>query len=227
VITYFKGNHKVAPGDPIWEDVNHIGDVWTDEDNGNQFGDRVPTGNPNPKFTGGWVNDFKYKNFSLSVLSVFTWKRDVINTSYQGQISNIVGGYNSNIYDFAHNRLPDLSGLNYWTPEKAKDPNYKADFPSLNPFGASYYQYIPISNMFNEDGSYFKIKSVQLNYLLPGALIKRAKVGAAKVFCTVDNIATIKNSTMPNPELVDPTGQYTGGLYAIPTKVTLGVNIQF
>jgi TonB-linked SusC/RagA family outer membrane protein len=227
VITYFKGNHKVVPGDPIWEDVNHIGDVWTDEDNGNQYGDRVPTGDPNPKYTGGWVNDFKYKNFSLSVLSVFTLKRDVINTSYQSQISAIVGGYSSGIYSFAHNRLPDLSGLNYWTPEKAKDPNYKADFPSLNPFGASYYQYIPISSMFNEDGSYFKIKNVVLSYQVPVALTQRAKIGRAKVYCIVDNIATIKNSTMPNPELVDQLGQYTGGLYATPTRYTFGVDIQF
>ena len=161
------------------------------------------------------------------MLSVFTWKRDVINTSLQGQISNIVGGYSSSIYAFAHNRLPDLSGLNYWTPEKAKDPNYKADFPSINPFGPSYYQYIPITNMFNEDGSYFKIKSAQLTYIVPDAFTKRAKIGTAKVFCIVDNIATIKNSTMPNPELVDQAGQYTGGLYATPIKVTLGVNIQF
>lgn len=227
VITYFKGNHKVVPGDPIWEDVNHIGDVWTDEDNGNQYGDRVPTGDPNPKFTGGWVNDFTYKNFSLSVLSVFTYKRDVINTSYQSQISNIVGGYSSSIYAFAHNRLPDLSGLNYWTPEKAKDPNYKADFPSINPFGSSYYQFIPISSMFNEDGSYFKIKNVVLSYQIPDALIKKAKIGRAKVYCIVDNVATIKNSNLPNPELVDQLGQYTGGLYATPTRYTLGVDIQF
>ncbi len=228
VITYFKGNHKVVPGDPIWLDVNKLGDVWPDEDNGNQYGDRIPTGDPNPKYTGGWVNDFTYKNFSLSILSIFTLKRDVINTSFQSQISNVVGGYSSSIYSFASNRLPDISGLNYWTPAKAKaDPNYKADFPSLNPFGPSYYQFIPISSMFNEDGSYFKIKSAVLSYQIPAALTKKANIGRAKAYCIVDNIATIKNSTMPNPELVDQLGQYTGGLYATPTRFTLGVDIQF
>jgi len=227
VITYFKGNHKVVPGDPIWADVNNIGDVWTDQDNGNQYGDRTTTGDPNPKFTGGWVNDFSYKNFSLSVLSVFTWKRDVINTSYQTQISNIVGGYSSSIYAFANNRLPDLSGVNYWTPEKAKDPNYKADFPSINPFGPSYYQFIPISDMFNEDGSYFKIKNIVLSYQVPGTLLKKARIGRAKLYCIMDNVATIKNSTMPNPELVDQLGQYTGGLYATPTRYTFGIDLTF
>ena len=227
-LTYFKGNHKVVPGDPIWLDVNKIGDVWPDEDNGAQYGDRIPTGDPNPKFTGGWVNDFTYKNFSLSILSVFTWKREVVNTFFQQQISNIVGGYSSSIYSFANNRLPDLSGINYWTPQKIKsDPNYKADFPSINPFGPSYYQYIPISSMFNEDGSYFKVKSVVLGYQLPQSLISKAKINGARVYAVVDNVLTLKNGTMPNPELVDQLGVYTGGLYPTPTKITFGLDIQF
>ena len=228
VVTYFKGNHKVVPGDPIWLDVNNIGDVWPDEDNGAQYGDRIPTGDPNPRFTGGWVNDFTYKNFSLSIVSIYTWKRDVINTYFQQQIGNIVGGYSSNIYTFANGRLPDLSGINYWTPEKAmKDASYKADFPSINPFGPSYYQFIPISSMFNEDGSYFKIKNVVLGYQLPHSFTQKIKLAGARVYAIADNVLTLTNSTMPNPELVDQLGNYTGGIYPTPFKVTVGVDIQF
>ena len=227
-LTYFKGNHVVVPGDPIFVDVNKIGDVWTDEDNGAQYGDRIPTGDPNPKFTGGWVNNFTYKNFSLSILSVFTWKRTVVNTFFQQQISNVVGGYSSNIYTFANSRLPDLSGLNYWVPQNAKaNPNYKADFPSLNPFGPSYYQYIPISSMFNADGSYFKISSISLAYSLPRAWMTKAKLKGINVYGVIDNVGTLKNSTMPNPELVDQLGVYTGGAYPTPTKFTFGVDVQF
>jgi TonB-linked SusC/RagA family outer membrane protein len=227
-LTYFKGNHKVVPGDPKWQDVNNIGDVWPDEDNGAAYGDRIATGDPNPKFTGGWVNEFTYKNFSLSVLSIFTWKRDIVNTYFQQQISNIVGGYSSNIYTFANSRLPDLSGLNYWVPQKAKDdPNYKADFPSINPFGPSYYQYIPISSQFNEDGSYFKVKSISLSYRLPESVIQRLKIKGISVYSTIDNVFTLKKGTMPNPELVDQLGIYTGGLYPTPTRITLGADIQF
>lgn len=227
-LTYFKGNHTVKPGDPIWLDVNNIGDVWPDEDNGAQYGDRIPTGNPNPKFTGGWVNNFSYKNFSLSIVSIFTWKRDVVNTFFQQQVANVAGGYSSNIYTFANSRLPDLSGLNYWTPQGAKaDPNYKANFPSINPFESSYYQYIPISSMFNEDGSYFKIRNISLGYAFPQKLTDRLKLKGVNVYTVVDNIATFKKGTMPNPELVDQLGVYTGGLYPTPTKVTLGIDVQF
>jgi len=226
-LTYFKGNHKVVAGDPIWLDVNKIGDVWTDEDNGAQYGDRIPTGNPNPKFTGGWVNDFTYKNFGLSIVSVFTWKRDVINTYFQQQISNIVGGYSSSIYTFAADRLPDLSKVNYWTPTLAKSSGYRASFPSINPFGPSYYQYIPISSMFNEDGSYFKVKTIVGSYQFPRGITSRLKLSRARVYCIVDNFLTFKKGTMPDPESVDQLGVYTGGLYPLPKKYTLGLDIQF
>lgn len=227
-ITYFKGNHKVVPGDPIWVDVNNIGDVWTDQDNGNQYGSRTTTGDPNPKFTGGWVNDFTYKNFSVTILSVFTWKRDVVNTYFQQQVANVVGGYSSSIYSFADSRLPDFSNVDYWTPEKAAaKTDYKAAFPSINPFGPSYYQYIPISSMFNEDGSYLKIKNVILGYQISKSFLKRFKMSGARIYGMLDNVLIIKNSTMPDPEAVDQLGNYTGGVYPVPRKFTLGLDIQF
>ncbi|MES2003451.1 MAG: SusC/RagA family TonB-linked outer membrane protein [Bacteroidota bacterium] len=223
-LTYFKGNHTVVPGDPIWLDINHIGDVWSGEDNGNQYGDRTPSGDPNPKFTGGWVNDFTYKNFSLTIVSVFTWKRDIINTYRQQQFNNFGG----NITNFANNRLPSLDGLNYWTPQAAaKDPNYQANFPSLTPFGGYFYQYFPFSTMFNEDGSYFKIKNIIAGYQLPQNFLKKIGLSSARVYGIVDNVLTLKHSTMANPELVDQLGNYYGGAYPVPTKITLGIDIQF
>jgi hypothetical protein len=229
VITYFKGFHTVQPGDPIWVDANGDGDVWSDEDNGDQFGDRVPTGDPNPKFTGGFVNDFTYKNFSLTIATVFTWKRTVVNTFFQQQMDAIGGSLNN----LAKNRLPtDLSSLNYWTPAKANDPknsNYTADFPSITPFGGYYYQFFPFSSMFNVDGSYFKVKYVTLSYMLPQNFTNRLKLKRASVSAQMANVLIIKNknNTMPDPELVDQFGVYNGDIYPQPQVFTLGLDIQF
>lgn len=226
--TYFKGNHVVIPGDPKWADINKDGDVWVDEDNGDQYADRVPTGDPNPKFTGGWVNDISYKRFSISIISVFTFKRDVYNTYFQSQIANITGGYSSGINNFAQTRMPDLSGVDYWTPAKANaKTDYKAGFPAINPLGQSYYQYIAISDQFVTDGSYFKVKTISLNYQLPETFLKKMKVKRARVYSMIDNVLTLKNSSMPNPELVDQLGVYTGGLYPVSKKVTIGLDITF
>ncbi len=225
-ITYFKGNHRVMPGDPIWVDANGDGDVWSDQDNGDQFSDRVPTGDPNPRFTGGFTNDFSYKNFSLTVNSIFTFKRTVVNTFFQQQLSSISG----NVNNLAKNRLPDLDGIDYWTPAKAAaDPDYQANFPALNPFGGDFYQYYPFTDMFNVDGSYFKIKQVLLNYQIPSPIAERLKVNRINVYTNITNLLVLKNrnNTMPDPELVDQLGVYAGGLYPQPRVYTLGVNVQF
>lgn len=225
-ITYFKKNYTVQPGYPIWKDANGDGDVWSDEDNGDQYGDRVPTGNPNPKFTGGFTNDFTYKNFSLSIVCTFTWKRTVVNT-FQQQQFNALGG---SIQGFANNRLPVLDGVSYWTPQAAsKDPNYKADFPAINPFAPYFYQFFPFSSMWNVDGSYFKVKYLMLGYNLPHAISSKLKVKNVRFYGMVDNVLIIKNknNTMPDPEAVDQLGVYTGGLYPQPHKFTFGLDVQF
>ena len=223
-LTYFKGNHKVVPGDPIWEDKNKDGDVWDNTDNGDQFGDRQAAGNPNPAFTGGWSNDFTYKNFGLTVTSLFTWKRTIINTFKQQQFDAIGG----NINNFARNRLPDLSGVDYWTPAKAAGKtDYKADFPAINPLSGYYYQFFPFSTMFNEDGSYFKIKNVVLSYQVPANLIRKASLTRLTVYAIADNVITFKKSSVPDPEAVNQLGIYTGGLYPQAIKFTLGATLQF
>jgi TonB-linked SusC/RagA family outer membrane protein len=223
-ITYFKGNYTVQPGYPIWKDVNGDYDVWSDEDNGDRYGDRVPTGNPNPKFTGGFTNDFTYKNFSLSVVSIFTWKRDVVNTFMQQQFD----GFASNVQNFARRRLPDLDGLNYWTPGGAKG-GARASFPAINPFAPYFYQFFPFSNMWNVDGSYFKVKYVTLSYAIPKSVFDKLGIKSARVYGMMDNVLILKNknNNMPDPESVNQLGVYTGGLFPQPKKFTLGIDVQF
>jgi TonB-linked SusC/RagA family outer membrane protein len=224
-ITYFKGNYPVQPGYPIWKDVNGDYDVWSDEDNGDRYGDRVPTGNPNPKFTGGFTNDFTYRNFTLSVVSIFTWKRDVVNTFMQQQFDAIA----SSQQNFAKRRLPDLTGINYWTPDNAKADGNKANFPAINPFAPYFYQFFPFSDMWNVDGSYFKVKYVTLSYEIPRSVFGKLGMKSARVYGMMDNVLIVKNknNTMPDPESVNQLGVYTGGLFPQPRKFTFGIDVQF
>lgn len=224
-ITYFKGYYPVKPGYPKWLDANGDGDVWSGEDNGDEFGDRLPSGDPNPKFVGGFTNDLSYKNFTLTISSVFTLKRAVVNTFLQEQMDAIGG----NINNFAKNRLPDLRKVDYWTPEKAEDPNYKANFPSISPYSPYFYQFFPFTDMFNVDGSYFKIKQVILNYAFPESFAKRLKVQHINAYAMAYNVLILKNknNTMPDPESVDQFGVYTGGLYPQAKTYTIGLRIDF
>ena len=81
--------------------------------------------------------------------------------------------------------------------------------------------------MFNEDGSYFKINNISLGYSMPKNLINRMKLKAARVYGMVENVLIITKATVPDPEAVDQLGTYTGGLYPIPRKFTIGIDIQF
>ena len=224
-LTYYKGTTPVKPGYPNWLDVNKDWDVWSDEDKGAADGDLVPTGNPNPKFTGGLYNEFTYRNFSFSMLNTFTFGRDIINTLKSNQFNEIGG----NIYKFTNNRLPDLQDVDYWTPEKAKDPNYQAGFPAINPMGGYFYQFLPFSTMFNEKGDYFKIKTITVGYLVPRAVVDRLKIGARLIrfYAMLDNVHTFQRSHVPDAELVSPQGEYSGGAYPLPKKYTIGLEVNF
>ncbi|MGE8292179.1 MAG: hypothetical protein ACN6ON_10885, partial [Sphingobacterium sp.] len=224
-LTYFKGGKPVLPGYPNWLDVNKDWDVWDSEDKGAADGDLVPTGNPNPKFTGGLYNEFTYKNFSFSILNTFTFGRDIINSLKSNQFHTVA----ENIYKFTNTRLPDLDGVDYWTPEKAKDPNYQAGFPAVNPFNSYFYQFLPFSTMFNENGSYFKIKTITMGYLVPKKIVDRLKIGARMIrfYAMLDNVHTFQKSNVPDAELVSPQGDYSGGAYPLPKKYTIGLEVNF
>lgn len=226
-ITYFKGNNPVMPGFPIWLDINGDWDVWSDEDRGAADGDLTPTGDPNPRYVGGLYNEFSWKGFSLGVLGVFTFKRDIINTFMSSQYSGVWNW--GNINNFANQRLPDLSKVDYWTPTKAEDPNYKADFPSLNPYGPNYYQFRPASTMWNEKGDYFKIKTITLGYNLSRDLLAKTRTGikGGRIYAIIDNIHSFQSSSVPDAELVTPQGEYNGNAYPLPRKISFGVEVTF
>ncbi len=223
-ISYFKTYYPVKPGFPIWQDVNHDWDVWSDEDKGEATGDLVATGNPNPRITGGLYNEFNYKNFSLGVLCVYTIGRDIINTFESSQYTN-VWNY-GDINTFASHRLPDLSKVNYWRPDQSsKNPNYSADFPSLSPYGPNYYQFFPFSTLWNENGSYFKIRSLTLGYNFDRNKLERFKLQGLRIYSILDNIYVFQKSKVPDAELVSPQGEYRGTAYPLPRKYTLGIEI--
>ena len=63
--------------------------------------------------------------------------------------------------------------------------------------------------------------------MFPRKLLDRMKIKGIRVYSIAENLLTIKNSNIPNPELVDQLGIYSGGLYPTPIKLTFGADIQF
>jgi TonB-linked SusC/RagA family outer membrane protein len=125
------------PGDFKYKDVN--GDGVIDDK------DRVPLGNPNPKFVYGFNTTLSYKRFDLTL--DFQGVSGV--SIYNGNFALRFGGENYT-QDFYDNR---------WHGEGTSNV-----YPSVNVAGNN-----SITNsFFVEDGSYFRVRNAQLGYTIIG-----------------------------------------------------------
>lgn len=174
--------------------------------------DRVYSGDPNPKWTGGWTHDFRYKNFGLNLISTFIVGRKIVNTALLERLK--LGK------DFAGAKsMPNFDNYSIW--QQSGD---LAKFPSLDPWnGVS--QIIPFDSQYLEDGSYFKFKTATLSYNLPGKVTSRIGVGRARVYCTLDNIVTFQKYSGPDAELVTIDGFDASGGYPMRRMMLLGVSL--
>ncbi len=218
-----KGNSPsyFLAGDPIWRDVN--GDYMLDDEEDNMI-----VGNPEPRATGGISNTVSYRNFSLNVFCSFTWKRDILNNAMAGRLMRLTQPNNINFEGGIGGtvNIYDLDQLNYWKGQGdagAKYPNayYFYRNGQIQPFRLD-------QTMFMEDGSYFKINQVTLNYQFRDFdFMRRAKIRTLRVYTTLYNLATISKYSGPNPETVSQLGRDDINGYPAARSFTLGFNAEF
>ncbi|HEY8958923.1 SusC/RagA family TonB-linked outer membrane protein [Chitinophaga sp.] len=208
-LTYWGGNHTVQAGDFIWEDQNGDYDVW-------DWNDKVRAGNPNPACTGGFTNAFSYGPWSLQVYMTFTLKRDIYNKYMSDRLIGLTNSY-------ATIAAVDPSSIDSWHKE-----GDQSKYAEVIPYSEHYYyQFLPFSSAFVEDGSYLRIKYLNLAYQFSPKFLERTKLSKLQIYGVVDNVKMFQRSSVPDAEAVDEKGTYTGGGYPIPRKFTLGVNVGF
>lgn len=200
-----QGN-PIQPGNIKYKDIT--GDGVVDAE------DRTIIGNPNPDFTGGFSNDFTYKNFDLSVFFSFSYGNDVININriiMEGQ------RVRKNMNYFA-------TYANRWTPE-----NQSNEYFRLNGGGPLEYAY---SSRVIEDGSYIKLKTVQLGYNFPQSLIRRIKLNNLRLYASAQNLFTWTKYSGFDPEVskfgssaLRPAFDYS--VYPHARTITFGLNVSF
>ena len=80
------------------------------------------------------------------------------------------------------------------------------------------------------DGSYFKIKQIQLGYTLPKKLINKVALSHARVYASLDDFFTFSKYPGFDPEASANATSGMGidkGSYPTSKKVVLGLNIEF
>jgi hypothetical protein len=73
-----------------------------------------------------------------------------------------------------------------------------------------------------ENGSYAKLRTVQLGYNLPKSLVEKIYMTRVRVYLSAQNLLTIKSKKFTG---VDPENANFG--YPIPLNVTFGLNVSF
>ncbi len=135
--------------------------------------DRVIMGNPNPDFTFGFNSNFSYKGFDLNMF-------------FEGVSGNEIffetGYTNLNSFQRGQNQLADLFG-NYWIAEK---PNPNAKYPKI-----SAATQMAASDRFLADGSYLRMKTIQLGYNIPVKSIGMSAFSRARVYVRANNLKGI------------------------------------
>ena len=229
----YNRNNTVWVGDLKFKDVN--GDNKIDEN------DRTNIGSPLPKFTFGWNNTFRYKNFDLNIFINGTYGNKVLNYNMLGQ------GYNGLVHMNSawvnqlrcvnqHAQLAPIDG-NYsdnWYNDihnvKVLNPGTMTPRPSINDPNDN----DRLSTRYIEDGSYLRLKNITLGYTFPKTLLSKAKIENVRLYVNIQNLYTLTKYTGYDPEVGASTQDSSGltygvdnGRYPQPTMYSCGLNLTF
>ncbi len=189
-----------GPGDLKYRDVNGDGKINT--------ADRTFIGNPTPDFAYGGTISVNFKGFDLGI---------DVGGVYGNEVYRNWGGTESpfqrvNYAAFKINRWHG-EGTSNWDPILGQDHriNYEASTYGI------------------EDGSYFRIRNLQLGYNFNPSSLVKYHIKNIRLFANVQNLKTWKNNSGYTPEFggsaISFGVDYAGG--AIPLTTTFGINVSF
>ena len=188
-----------APGRIRWRDIVPDGVI--------NEKDQTWIYSPVPDFSYGINFYFEYKNFDLSMFWQGVQGVDVI--SDLKKETDLWSGLNIGLLNKG-TRLLDA-----WTPA-----NPDSDIPALSRSDVNNEK--RVSTYFVENGSFLKLRNIQLGYNLPEKAVKKMKMQRFRLYLSASNVLTIKSRDFTG---VDPENPNYG--YPIPMNLTFGINIGF
>jgi TonB-linked SusC/RagA family outer membrane protein len=217
----FKNSTELAAG-PTQETGTGIGDIRfrdINKDGKIDANDQTAIGSAIPDFTYSFTNNFKYKNFNLSV---------VLTGSQGNEIYNFTRHYTDGIYPGFGDRFGNVTTQALNAFETGVNENTNVPRITLNdPNGNG-----RISDRFVEDGSYLRIQNVSLSYDLPGKIFENSILTKVRLYVNVQNLYTFTKYSGFDPALgnLDQNITLSGidlGRYPVPRTTSVGVNVEF
>jgi len=207
-------------GYPIWymrgykyEGVDANGKAILADVNGDgQLGDadRTYIGCGIPDYTFGLTINLAYKGFDFTLYGAGTQGNEIMNLFYQADL-NMRNSLRT-FYD------------NAWTAQ-----NTNAKYPSCVSVANDWNFWSSSACIF--DGSYFKIKQIQLGYTVPTNILNKIKVKGLRVYVSADDMLCFTKYPGCDPESATTGSANAMGLdyggYPVTSKLVTGVNIKF
>ncbi len=197
----FGDQRDVMPGDIKYKDINGDGIINND--------DIVPIGaTTRPNLIYG---------LGLSA----TWKGFDFNLHFQGAGKShfFIDGFT--VYPFVNgewgNILEEMANANRWILGVNEDPN--AEYPRLS-YGGNANNYRP-STYWLRDGSYLRLKTLEMGYSLPKALTTRLRLEKLRLHIIGQNLLTFSKFKLWDPEM----GSSNGMKYPLGKTVTFGLTV--
>lgn len=200
-------NEKTSPGDIRFRDINRDGKV-TDLD-------RVIIGKPVPDFTYGFNLDAGYGQFDLAVFLYGVQNVDIYNDfrANAGLATDPEGKDNNKLRE----------ALDFWSPSHHTNKQVRASIIDPNDNNR-------ISSFFIENGSFLRIKNLQVGYTFPPKLLSYLRVRSIRVYFNASNLYTFTKYTGYDPEIGSKQNLNFGidyGNYPLPRTFMGGVQIDF
>ena len=188
-----------APGRIRWRDLDGNGVI--------NEADQKWIYNPVPDFSYGLNIYLEYKNFDFTMFWQGVQGADII--SDLKKETDLWSGLNIGFLN------KGKRVLDAWTPQ---NPN--STIPALSRDDVNNEK--RVSTYFVEDGSFLKLRNIQLGYNLPEKVTKKLKMERLRFYLSAQNVLTIKSKDFTG---VDPENPNFG--YPIPLNVTFGINVSF
>ena len=188
-----------------YEDINGDGII---NDN-----DRTKIGDPHPDLIFGINLNMGYKNWDMSMF-------------WNGSMGNDIFDYTALYYEtpYFFNGGRSTRVLDSWSPT-----NTGAELPALSETILNN-EFTSANSFFVRDGSYLRLRTLQIGYTLPDTIASKLGASSARVYYNGTNLLTLTDFTGLDPE-VPRGGALDIGVYSAqyPTNSasSLGINIKF
>ncbi len=195
-----------------------VGEIKIEDANGDgkiDANDRQILGSAVPKWAGGMTNRFSYKGIELNFF-IFARIGQMIRSRFHDQNNLLFGRYNNIAVD-------------YWTPNNPTNdfprPNQNQEFPRNN------------SSMTYFDGSFIKIRNINLGYNLPSSIAKKLMAQSLRAYMSIQQPLIISEyrtrykgidpETQIDAEQGVGPGEVSANISPAVRTITFGINARF